>query len=139
MDSSGIFLNIGKSILALAIALFVIFWFPSPAFDACFPDNNSYVCGQWPKIFAGCVFTLVSYFLGPKSKYHYFPVFMLFAYIGSAEHIRFGGQLLDVLLQIPFQTFYYGGIIALVIIIAVKFIKRNWVQSVPNKLFKRDK
>lgn len=52
------------------------------------------------------VFILVSYFLGLKSKYYYFSVFMLFANIGSAECIRFGGQLLDVLFQIPFQTFF---------------------------------
>jgi hypothetical protein len=62
---------------------------------------------------------------------------MLFAYIGSAEHIRFGTELLDILFQLPFQTFYYGGIIALVVITAVKFIKLNWVQSVPKHL-KRD-
>ena len=138
MESSAIFSNIGRSVLALCLALFIIFWFPSPAFDACFPDNTSFVCSQWLNIFTGFIFILIAYYLGPKSKYHYFPVFILFTFIGSAENIRFGGQLLDILYQVPFQAFYYGGIIALICIVIIKFFKSSWVQSVPNKQINKD-
>jgi|TARA_R110000868_G_scaffold147127_1_gene368333 hypothetical protein len=133
MDKSSIFANIGRSIAALFVALFIIFWIPSPAFDTCFPDNTSYVCGQWPNIFAGLVFVLISYYLGPKSKYHYISALLIFAFIGSAENIRFGGQILEILAEAPFQTFYYGGLVSLLVIVAIKYINVRWVRSVPNK------
>jgi hypothetical protein len=138
MKSSSIFANVGRSILAIALALFIIFWFPSPAFDACFPDNTAFVCSEWPNIFAGLIFIMISYYLGPKSRYHYFPVLIIFSFIGSAQNIRFGGQLLDILYQIQFQAFYYGGVIALLCIVIIKFIKSSWVQSVPNKQINKD-
>ncbi|MBU1311433.1 MAG: hypothetical protein KKE30_18070 [Gammaproteobacteria bacterium] len=139
MDKLSIFANIGRSIAALCIALFIVFWFPSPAFDACFPDNSSYVCGQWPNLFAGLVFVLVGYYLGPKSKYHYIPGLLIFGFLGSAEHIRFGGQLLEILAEAPFQSFYYGGLVSLLVIVAIKYVNNRWVQSVPNKLINKDK
>ena len=127
MKSSVIFLNIGRGILAIGLALFTISLFPSPAFDACFPDNDSFVCSQWSNIFAGLVFILIAYYFGPKSKYHYLPVFIVFLFIGSAENIRFGEQLLDMLSQAPFQTFYHGGMIALLCIVTIKSFKGKWV------------
>jgi len=138
MDRQHIYSNIGRSIAAQCLALFVIFWFPSPIFEVCLLDENSYLCGQLPEIFAGFMFVLASFYLGPKSKFHYMSVFILFAYIGSAKNIRFGGQIFEVLADVPFQTFYYGGALALLIIVVLKSIFAGCVKSVPNKGINRD-
>lgn len=138
MEVSSIYLNIGKSVLALALPLFIISQFPQPAFGGCFPDNNSLVCSDWLNILSGLVFALTSYYLGPKINYHYYLSLVIFILIGSVDNIRSGLELREVLSDIPFQSFYYGGIIGLIFITIVKALKKDWSKSVPNKSLKRD-
>ncbi|MEC9429175.1 MAG: hypothetical protein VX781_07270 [Pseudomonadota bacterium] len=113
------------SIVAIALAVFCLWLFPSPAFDACFPNpNGQYGCGVWPDILAGFTFVLICFFGGPVNKWHYGIASLLFVFLGSAEVIRFGG-FSEVLLYAPYQKFYYGGIVAFAAYLGFRRLRYN--------------
>ncbi len=91
MKTQGRMLKIARSVGAISVALFCLWLFPSPAFDACSHGSNAFVCGYWPDLLMGFVFVALGYLLGPTSWLHYSILFVLFTFLGSAENIRFGG------------------------------------------------
>lgn len=122
MVSQGRMLKIGRSIGAISVAFFCLWLFPSPAFDACSDGNNAFICGHWPDLLTGFLFVACGYLLGPRTKAHSLILLMLFLFLGSAETIRFG-SLIDAFVYAPFQEFYYGGFIAIFLLLLFYVVK----------------
>ncbi|QYJ93553.1 hypothetical protein [Shewanella spartinae] len=122
MASHGRILKIGRSIGAISVALFCLLLFPSPAFDACSGENNAFICGYWPDLLTGFLFVSCGYLLGPRTKAHNSILLVLFIFFGSAETIRFSG-LSDVFVYAPYQEFYYGGFIAMFLLLLFYVVK----------------
>lgn len=131
MKVEGVIFKTTRSIGAIMVTLFCLWLFPNPAFDTCSNGNDAFVCGQWPDVLMGFLFVVLGYLLGPKSKAHYYVLFFLFSFLGSAESIRFAG-FYDAIYEIPFQDFYYGGFVAAFILFLVCSVKKR-LQSVPGK------
>jgi hypothetical protein len=122
MRSQAKLFKIVRSIGSITIALYCLSLFPSPAFDACTHGSSAFVCGQWPDLLMGALFVTICYFAGPKNKIHYIFIFVFYLFLGSAENIRFGSYH-DAIYQAPFQEFYYGGIISVLLIASFFTIK----------------
>ena len=131
MKVQRIFLQIGWSVGVFGLAIYCLFLFPSPAFDACLQGKGDFACGRWPDLLSGFSFVFVSYLLGPRKNFHYVVLFGVFIILGSLENIRFG-SLIDAIYQIPFQEFYYGGFSAIVLFLVFHILSKKW-QNVPNK------
>lgn len=115
-----------KSVVAIFVACVLLWFFPSPAFDACFPNKGGqYGCGVLPDFLAGFIFLLVCFFAGPTKKWHYVIVVLLFSFLGIAELIRFG-SLEELLFYAPYQEFYYGGLLAMALYFGARYLRYKW-------------
>ena len=114
-----------RSLLGLGLSCFILWLFPSPAFDACFPyQGGQFGCGVIPDVLAGFVFILVCLVIGPSSKWHYIIMLLVFCFLGIAELIRFG-DLDHLFINVLHQEFYYGGAFATALYLLIKYSRFN--------------
>ena len=122
MNPSSIYINIARSLLAIGLAIYSISLFPQPAFDVCISNISSFYCDHWHITLPGFTFVLIGYVIGPRNKFYHLVLFCIFVLFGIAENIRSGESLFEILPYLYLNTFYYGGIIAILSVSIFTFI-----------------